>query len=466
MHSITHRLVVLVLLSELLLTLAVTSVTLEYERSQRYKAFDVMLRGRADSVFSAVQIEDETDRPFLNTHAIDVPATDMFEVRLDSGPELGRSANWQQPSRSTPMQPGSVARFRIGRQKYRYVFVHGSRSVEIGDRPPAIDIGITVFYASPTAPVRDALLHASEFLVAANLLVLLLSGLLATALVRRGMQPLQDLAIAAGSITANSWTFHAPPSAQSLRELSGLAQALQITLQGLERSFRQQQNFVHDAAHELKTAVTIIKSSLQLLNYKDRNAFEYRHGVDASLADCGRMEELVQKMLTLARVEQQAAHGVMQHGHRTNVGDCIRQTLMQVSPVAELRGVSIASSLPPDMTSTMSEEDWGILVSNLVMNAIQHSNRNSSVIVEAAAHVGGIQLTVRDFGQGIPRDRVPYVFDRFYRGDPSRARNTGGTGLGLAICKALVGAHHGQITIESEEANGTTVSVMLPGDAA
>lgn len=462
MHSITHRLVVLVLLSELLLTLAVTSVTLEYERSQRYKAFDVMLRGRADSVLSAVQIEDETDRPFLNTHAIEVPANDMYEVRLDSGPELGRSANWQQRSQDMQKPPGSVEKLRIGREKYRYVFVHGSRLVELGDRPPATNIGITVFYASPTAPVLEALLHAAEFLVAANFVALLLSGLLAIALVRRGMKPLQELAVAAGTITADSWTFHAPASTHSHTELAGLAQALQITLQGLERSFRQQQNFVHDAAHELKTAVTIIKSSLQLLNYKDRAASEYRVGIEASLADCGRMEELVQKMLTLARVEQQAARGVIENGHLVHVADCIRQTLMQVAPVAELRNVSIASCLSPDITSRMSEEDWSTLVSNLVMNAIQHSNPSSSVIVTAVAQAGAILLTVRDFGDGIPRDRVPYVFDRFYRGDPSRARNTGGTGLGLAICKALVNAHHGEIRIESEETKGTTVSVLLP----
>lgn len=461
MRSLTHRLVVVVLLSELLLTLTVTAINLGYERSQRYQAFDVMLRGRAASILGAVEVDEDKEVPFLNSKTIDVPAADLYSVQLDSGEQLGHSANWVNLPPEPTQQRWTVSRFRLGHLRYRAISIKGFRNLD-PENGPKRTVGVIVLYASSTLPVRQALVHAATFLFAANLIVLILSGVLAATFIRRGMGPLQELAAAARSITTSSWSFHPPQSARSVRELASLSSALETTLQGLERSFQQQQHFIHDAAHELKTAVTIIKSSLQLLVFKPRSAEEYRSGIETSLNDSMRMEELVQKMLTLANVEQQSSARPPLSASPTVASETIRNVIDQLRPVAELRSLTIQGHLSPHLTTPLSSDHWNTLATNLILNAIQHSTPDGQIVVSTEERPGEVIFTVADSGTGIPSDSIPYVFDRFYRGDPSRARSTGGTGLGLAICKAIVDSCAGQITIDSAPGKGTTVIITLP----
>ena len=123
-------------------------------------------------------------------------------------------------------------------------------------------------------------------------------------LLNRGLAPLYELANAASKVSVSSWTFSPPESVRLTRELSPLVIAIESVLGGLERSFAQQRRFVGDAAHELKTGVAVVKSSIQLLNMKARTQEEYEAGLNRCLADCIRMEEMVAQMLTLARVEE------------------------------------------------------------------------------------------------------------------------------------------------------------------
>jgi signal transduction histidine kinase len=461
MRSLTHRLVIVVLLSELLLTVTVTAINLSYERSQRYKAFDVMLRGRAESVLGAVEVDEDKEIPFLNFKAIDLPQSDRFEVHIDSGERLGHSTNWVDLPSTVGQTPWQVGRLRIDKVNYRYITIQGLRKLDPDVGLPHT-VGVVIFYASPTTSVRNALLRAGEFLVGANFLVLALSGLLAASLVRRGMQPLQELAVAASSITTKSWNFNPPKSARSLHELSSLILALETSLQGLERSFQQQQHFIHDAAHELKTAVTIIKSSLQLLIYQPRTADEYRRGVEASLIDCGRMEDLVQKMLTLAHAEQLATAGHTGAQVSAKAGEVILRVIEHLRSVAELHSVHVQTNIASDLVTPVSADHWDTLATNLILNAIQHSKPGGTITVACQANHNSILFTVTDRGMGIPGDSIPRVFDRFYRGDPSRARTTGGTGLGLAICKAVAEYYRGKITVKSVPDQETTVSVSFP----
>src|SRR6204780_2356972 len=122
-------------------------------------------------------------------------------------------------------------------------------------------------------------------------------------LLNRGLAPLRELAAEAAGVSADSWNFAPPQRARMVRELAPLTVALETVLTGLEHSFMQQRRFVGDAAHELKTAVAVLKSSLQLLTLKQRTALEYERGLERCQLDCERVEETVAKMLTLARAE-------------------------------------------------------------------------------------------------------------------------------------------------------------------
>ena len=123
--------------------------------------------------------------------------------------------------------------------------------------------------------------------------------------------------------------------------------------------------------------------------------------------------------------------------------------------------------MPPGVIVPLPPEDCALLLSNLLLNAIQHSPPESTVELRMAIEAQTAVLVIQDHGDGIPAEALPHVFDRFYRGDPSRTRNTGGTGLGLAIAKALVNKAGGSIEIDSQPDpnlphQGTTVTVRLP----
>jgi signal transduction histidine kinase len=247
----------------------------------------------------------------------------------------------------------------------------------------------------------------------------------------------------------------------AVAELAVLARALEAAMLRLRDSFNQQRTFVNDAAHELKTAVTILKSSLQLLESRPRSAEEYRSGLETCLADCARMEDLVKKLLTLARLEQSSAGELRSRG-RTDVSECLRAIATQTEPLATLRGIALEMNLQSNVLASLPHEECENLAFNLLLNALQHTPVGGCVTLRADIDGDTVNMEIEDNGEGIERHDLPFVFNRFYRGDRSRARTTGGTGLGLAICKAIVDAYGGAIEIDSERGRGTRVHVKLP----
>jgi signal transduction histidine kinase len=461
-YSLTRRLVVTVLLVELLLAAAATGLALLYERQQNLHSFDLMLRGRADSLLGAVQdAEDPNDNVMLDPKALDLPQGDLYEVRDESGRVVGSSLNWKNEVEQNLADRAKARNFRLNGKRYRGFALHGVRQIDQDDKSPGIARPVVIFYASSLRPFWAAMSHAARFLVISNFLILLFTAGTLLLLLRRGMAPLEELAEAAAGISSNSLRFRAPPNAFAVQELAVLAHALESAMSRLERAFAQQQIFVHDAAHELKTAVTIIKSSLQLLTSRKRTAAEYERGLELCLSDCARMEDLVQKLLLLARVEQ--AREEPPAVAKTALSECVREVASQMEPLACVRGVNLVIEQNHGAVARMAFDDCATLATNLVVNALQHTPAGGTVVVKVLTHSGTTGFRVEDDGEGIPAEDLPHIFDRFYRGDPSRSRNTGGAGLGLAICKALAEAAGGQIKITSEVGHGTVAEVTLPG---
>jgi signal transduction histidine kinase len=315
------------------------------------------------------------------------------------------------------------------------------------------------------------------------------------------------LAALASQVSVDSWQFSPPASARTTPELAPLTHAIESVLQRLERSFLQQRAFVSDAAHELKTAVAVIKSSLQLISMKRRSLQEYQAGLARCLADSLRLESIVADMLALARAESPAPISAPQP--TADLAGCINQAVTQLETVATLRNVKVvilneagtlesfitghdfsegsvtghdfsraasadleAGALAPEgIQVPLAPEDCTLLLSNLLLNALQHSPPASTVEITLALESNQTppvaKFQIQDRGDGIPPEALPHIFDRFYRGDPSRTRTTGGTGLGLAISKAIVTKAGGSIAIASQPDpaqpnQGTTVTVRLP----
>jgi signal transduction histidine kinase len=310
--------------------------------------------------------------------------------------------------------------------------------------------------------VRNAIRSAVQFYAFASLVLLVATGPLIAWLLHRGLAPLRQLAVLAAHISVDDWQFTPPAEARATRELAPLTLALENALERLHRSYDQQTRFVSDAAHEFKTAVAVAKSSLQLLTLAERTPEAYRAGIESTLFDVERLEKLIARSLLLARMER--APLPEDSRPACNFAEAADAAARELASVATLRQVSV-QQIPaacPVLTVPLAGDDARLLVSNLLLNAIEHSPAGSTVELRLAAHSGMLEFIVADHGEGIAPEVLPHVFDRFYRGDPSRARSTGGSGLGLAIVQALVHRAGGRIGMESQPGAGTTATVYLP----
>lgn len=455
-YSMTRRVVLLVLLIELLFAVSTTALVYFYERHTFFEALDIALHGHADSLMGAVvEAADDTDSVLLDVAGMQTPRDDLYEV-WEKDALLGRTGDLSGGDATLRKGGNAFFNLKVGDRKYRVVRMHGMRVID----PATLKVRheVVVLYASPTAGLWRAVGRAVRFFAVANAVILLLTGLLVFVFVRRSITPLYQLATEASTIAANSWQFAPSDEARSVEELEPLVAALEGVIGRLERSFGQQRIFVSDAAHELKTSVAVVKSSIQLLSMKERTSAEYHAGLERCQMDCMRMEELVQRMLTLAMVEE----GDLKQRIAGDVAvmSVVREVMEELATTAQLRGIRLECSGSEVVRAAISGERWKTICTELLQNAIQHSPDGEVVAVETAVDMGMVRVVVRNAGEAIAVEMLPHLFDRFYRGDPSRARSTGGTGLGLAICKAMVEQAEGRISLH--HGVGVEVRVDLP----
>jgi signal transduction histidine kinase len=449
----TRRVVSLVLLIELLFAVSTTTLVYFYEKHTYFEALNIALRGHADSLMGAVvEAADDTDSVLLDVAGMQTPKDDLYEV-WEKDALLGRTGDLSGGDAALRRGGDAFFNLKIGAKHYHGVRMHGMRVID----PASLKVKheVVVLYAAPTAGVWRAVERAVRFFAIGNAAILLVTGLLVFVFVRRSIAPLYQLAGEASTIAANSWQFSPSDKARSVEELEPLVAALEGVIGRLERSFGQQRIFVSDAAHELKTSVAVVKSSIQLLSMKERTSAEYQTGLERCQMDCMRMEELVQRMLTLAMVEE----GDMKQRVAGDVAvmSVVGEVMEDLATTAQLRGVRLESSGEDKVRASMARERWRTVCTELLQNAIQHSPQGEVVTVATTVKSGMASVVVRNAGEAIATDMLPHLFDRFYRGDPSRARSTGGTGLGLAICKAMVEQAGGQISVQ----NGASVEVRV-----
>ena len=451
-----------ILLVELCSIFAVIASAGVYEGVSHFRTFDIMLRGRADSLLGAVQdAEDPQDNVMLDGTQLAAPRRDIYAVRDELGRMLGHSPNWPDPEGSFADER-EFRKISANGRSYRVIRVPGLRMVDPGDKGGGIARHVVILYGAPTHPVWESIGHAILFYSLIGLVVLAISGGMMLRILRHGLEPLHELARQAAQVSVASWGFAPSNSVRQVRELAPLVSALESALAGLERSFSQQSQFVSDAAHELKTSVAVVKSSLQVLTMRSRSAEEYRAGVERAERDCERMEELVASMLTLASLESATSSGDVKA--EAELDDIVRDIFEHFRTKAELSGVALTLQADGPVWVCGEPEQLRLLCSNLIHNALDHSPRGSEIRVAVRRPDPTrrwAQLCVEDDGEGIAQESLPHVFDRFYRGDVSRSRQTGGTGLGLAIVKAIVESLGGQVWIESEVGRGTRVFVDL-----
>ncbi len=463
--SITRRLIVTVLVLELLSAVVLIGAITVHEWHVQLKALDGSLEAAAESLMGAVQdAEDEGDNVMLDMRGVQVAKNGAFRVEDERGRLLGSMG--EPPRFELPSPTASAFRnANVNGRDYRFFVLHGLRIVDPGKSTGGVRHSITIVYGTPVDHVWHEVLEAIRFFAIATAILLGVTAVVMAWLVRKGLSPVYELAHEAECVSSSDWHFNTPASAKKIIELRPLATALEAALARLQRSFEQQRRFTSDAAHELKTDVAIVKSSLQLLSMRKRTVEEYSRGLALSLDDFTRLELTVQKMLTLARLEQPAQSASPREILQPcSLRDVVEDAVSQNKPVAELKAIEVSFELAADAKVLLDRRDALLLCSNILLNALQHSPNGATVRIAMTMGGEAARLTVQDQGEGISDEDRAYVFEPFYRGDPSRSRKSGGTGLGLSICRAICERVGGSIEIANNTAGGALVTVTLPAE--
>jgi two-component system OmpR family sensor kinase len=275
-------------------------------------------------------------------------------------------------------------------------------------------------------------------------------------LVSRSLKPISSISATAVKISASDLSQRINV-AEAESELGQLAAVLNSTFARLETAFAQQKQFTADAAHELRTPVSVMLTQTQTALNRERDAASYKQTVEACQRAAQRMRKLIESLLALARFD--AGQEVLKR-LRFDFSQTISDAMELVQPLADEREIKIISQIS-SLKITGDSERLAQVVMNLLTNAIQYNQSGGEVRVKLEPQAGLAVLTVTNSGPGIAPADLPRVFERFYRADQSRT-GTGNAGLGLSICKAIVEAHGGTIEAASEAGMGTTFTVRLP----
>lgn len=220
------------------------------------------------------------------------------------------------------------------------------------------------------------------------------------------------------------------------------------------------QEFVSNVSHELKTPITSIKVLADSLNMQTDAPVElYREFMCDITKEIDRESKIIEDLLSIVRMDKSAS-GL--NIASVNINELIEMVLKRLTPLAQKRNVEILFESFRPVVAEVDEVKITQVVSNLVENAVKYNINDGWVHVSLNADYQYFYIRVEDSGIGIPQQSQDMVFERFYRVDKARSRETGGTGLGLAIVQQIVVLHHGTIKLYSEEGNGTTFTVRIP----
>ena len=234
-------------------------------------------------------------------------------------------------------------------------------------------------------------------------------------------------------------------------------------LRPVEAAWDQQKQFMADASHELKTPLTVILANAAILRgHGQESVASQSQWIESTQTEAKRMQELVNDMLELARLDGSAESTAAAALEEVDFSDLTEGEVLQFESVAFERGVSLSTVIEPNLRLFGKPEQLKRVVRTLIDNACKYAEEEGSVSVRLSRIGSTAHLSITNSGAVIDPSDLPHIFDRFYRADKSRTRDTGGFGLGLAIAREIARAHNGDITVASTESTGTTFTVTLP----
>ena len=422
---------------------------------------DDRLTNQAQAVVSLIAAENDPMSVMTSGRAR-LPSIDVFDplyyvqiLQLD-----GRAVQLSENLRGQrlPLPTDVTQNLSAGEARYRTIQatpgVHLrviSAPITLTDQP----IGI-VQVATSLSGLDDALSVIRRAWIFGSALALMLAAVGGNILARAALRPINAITETTQQITDREDLSQRIPITVPTDELGRLTQTINDMLGRLEALFQTQQRLVADVSHELRTPLTTIQGNLDLLRRGAADDPAMRADALRAIGDeTARMRRLVNDLLLLAQADAGLKLLLEPVELDTLLLDVYRQTSVMAGGVVVRLGAEDQAMVQGDADRLRQ------LLLNLVVNALKYTPAGGEVTLSMRRRDGWVQVKVSDTGVGIASEDLPYIFDRFYRADPSRTRS-GGFGLGLPIAHWIAQAHGGRIEVESELGRGSAFTVWLP----
>jgi heavy metal sensor kinase len=335
----------------------------------------------------------------------------------------------------------------------RYRFFSLSMPPGILPQPSIVHIGRSM--ESQEGVMHEYLL----FYIYSVPLILVISVALGWFFAGRALKPFEEITETAEKINYENLNAKIV-TAHKEEEIQRLVQSFNAMVKRLDDSFRQMRKFNADAAHELRTPIAIIQGETEVALQSRNLPEELRSVLASNLEELDRLTRIVNDLLTLSEAE--AGKQVLAK-EPTDIRDLLEDLIDQMRLLASDRNLRIDLRCSSALWIEADKLWIRRAVLNLLDNAIKYSKDGGTIEVSAGREDSNVKIRVRDYGIGIDPDDLPFIFNRLYRADPARSRNSGGAGLGLALVKWVIEAHGGAIRVDSEPDRGATFEIFLPG---
>ena len=252
------------------------------------------------------------------------------------------------------------------------------------------------------------------------------------------------------------------PEKEGFVEIQVLAENYNEVLERLATIDQTRSEFVSNVSHELKTPITSMKVLAESLTQNETaSAEDYKEFMGDIVDEIDRETKIINDLLTLVKTDNNSTEMNLEEA---DINEMMETIVKTVGPLAKQRGIDLSYESYREVIARVDQVKLSLAISNLIENAVKYNVDNGWIKCSLNADNRYFYIKVADSGVGIPEDAKDRVFDRFYRVDKARSRDTGGTGLGLSITRGIVNAHKGTIKLYSESGKGTTFTVKIPLD--
>ena len=318
--------------------------------------------------------------------------------------------------------------------------------------------GVMIVTASMDG-VLDSIVTVSERASFLHLILIFILAILVVFLVNLLMKPFVKLQRMLNRVEEGN--LEEDISSHEYKETERLTEAISNTLKKLKAVDQSREEFVSNVSHELKTPITSIRVLADsLMSMEDAPVELYREFMTDISDEIDRESKIIDDLLSLVRMDK--TEGGKLNIAQVNINGLLELILKRLRPIADKRNVEVIFESIREVTADVDEMKLSLALSNLVENAIKYNVEGGWVRVTLDADHKFFYVKVSDSGIGIPEEFQDHVFERFYRVDKARSRETGGTGLGLAITRNIVLLHQGAIKLSSKEGEGTVFTVRVP----